>query len=194
MSATVLGILAVGKSPSDLIPGAYVQFLRIDGTLLGDPVQAQKELRGPLPELLHDIDDLIRINVRTAVNFTAKDTEVKVPDYPVAALQQLIRNAIMHRTYESTNAPTRLYWFNDRVEIQNPGGPFGQVTKDNFGNPGASDYRNPNLAAVMKELGYVQRFGFGIAIARRELASNGNPALEFQVADSHIAAIVRSRP
>ena len=28
---TVLGILVVGKSPQDYIPGAYVQFLRIDG-------------------------------------------------------------------------------------------------------------------------------------------------------------------
>lgn len=49
------------------------------------------------------------------------------------------------------------------------GGPYGQVTRDNFGRPGVCDYRNPNLAAVMKELGYVQRFGMGIP-----LASEGN--------------------
>jgi ATP-dependent DNA helicase RecG len=29
---TVLGLLAMGKSPQDFLPGAYIQFLRIDGT------------------------------------------------------------------------------------------------------------------------------------------------------------------
>ncbi len=58
-----------------------------------------------------------------------------------------------HRSYESTNAPIRITWFNDRIEIQNPGGPFGQVTKQNFGKPGVVDYRNPHLAEAMKVLG-----------------------------------------
>ena len=71
--------------------------------------------------------------------------------------------------------PNMLYWFTDRVEVHSPGGPYGRVTKENFGQPGFYDYRNPNVAAVMKELGYVQRFGFGIATARREMAENGNP-------------------
>ncbi|MFH1136851.1 MAG: ATP-binding protein [Pseudomonadota bacterium] len=59
---------------------------------------------------------------------------------------------------------------------------------------GANDYRNPNLAAVLKELGYVQRFGFGIATARSAMEKNGNPQPEFLVEDAHIAVILRSRP
>ena len=66
----------------------------------------------------------------------------------------------MHRTYESTNAPVRVSWFSDRIEILSPGGPFGAVTADTFGQHGITDYRNPNLA--MRTLGFVQRFGVGI--------------------------------
>ena len=109
------------------------------------------------------------------------------------ALQQITRNAVLHRSYENTNSPARIYWFSDRVEVQNPGGPYGSVTRSNFGNPGVSDYRNPNLAAVMKELGYVQRFGMGIALARKEMRHNGNPPPEFQVEDTHVAVILRRR-
>jgi len=29
---TMLGLLAIGKTPQDFLPGAYIQFLRIDGT------------------------------------------------------------------------------------------------------------------------------------------------------------------
>lgn len=191
---TVLGVLAVGKAPTDWIPGAYVQFLRINGTALGDPVKNQIEVRGALPDLLKELEGIVRDNIQTPADFTSGPIEVQTPDYPVVALQQIIRNAILHRTYENTNASVRLYWFNDHIEIHSPGGPFGQVTKQNFGQPGAYDYRNPNLAAVMKELGYVQRFGYGIPLARQEMAKNDNPEPEFQVEDGHVAVILRRRP
>ena len=108
--------------------------------------------------------------------------------------QQLARNAILHRSYEGTNAPVRVYWFSDRIEIHSPGGPFGQVSRENFGREGLTDYRNPHLAEAMKVLGYVQRFGMGIPIARQELQRNGNPPLEFAVEAGHIMALVRRRP
>lgn len=190
---TVLGILTVGKSPTDWVPGAYVQFLRIDGVALGDPVRNQREVRRPLPDLLDELEDLLKNNVQSSADFTTGSVEARVSDYPIVALQQIVRNAVLHRSYENTNAPVRLYWFNDRVEIYNPGGPYGQVTKQNFGQPGAYDYRNPNLAAVMKELGYVQRFGYGITLARNEMEKNGNPPPEFLVEDAHVAVILRRR-
>jgi len=67
------------------------------------------------------------------------------------------------------------------------------VTRQNFGQPGVTDYRNPHLAEAMKELGYVQRFGLGIPLARKELENNGNPPPEFQVEDAHVLVIVRRR-
>ncbi|NEO30863.1 MAG: hypothetical protein F6K36_10605 [Symploca sp. SIO3C6] len=78
-----------------------------------------------------------------------------------------------------------------RIEIQNPGGPFGQVNKQNFGQPGVTDYRNPHLAEAMKNLGYVQRFGIGIQLARQQLQKNGNPSPELVVEDSHVLVTVR---
>lgn len=97
----------------------------------------------------------------------------------------------MHRTYEGTNAPVRIYWFDDRIEISNPGGPYGAVTQENFGRPGASDYRNPILAGVLKNMGFVQRFGFGIAEARRAMAASGNPAPEFHVEATNVLVTLR---
>ena len=94
------------------------------------------------------------------------NTERRTSHYPKAVLQQLIRNAVLHRTYEATNAPIKVYWFDDRIEIHSPGGPFGTVTEKNFGTPGITDYRNPNIADALKVLGFVQRFGVGIATAR----------------------------
>lgn len=187
---TVLGILVLGKDPRQFIPCDYVQFLRIDGTELGDPIKDQKEIDGPLPELLRALDIILESHISISANLEGA-VEVRHPDYPLVALQQLSRNAILHRTYEGTNAPVRIYWFNDRIEIQNPGGPFGQVTRGNFGTPGITDYRNPHLAEAMKNLGYVQRFGMGINLAKREMAKNGNPAPEFHLEETQVSCILR---
>ncbi len=158
---TVVGVLALGKDPCAFIPGAYVQFLRIDGTTLADPIADQKEIHGPLSELLRRIDEILEANIHVATDIRSGSIERRHPDYPLDALQQLIRNAIMHRDYAMSNAPVRITWFADRIEIQNPGGPFGQVTVASFGRPGVTDYRNPNVAEVMRNLGFVQRFGVG---------------------------------
>jgi ATP-dependent DNA helicase RecG len=192
-SPTVLGIIVLGVEPTTYVPGAYVQFLRIDGTALTDPIQDQAEIRGPLPYVLRMLDDKLIAHIETSAIVTAGPLEIRRPDYPIVALQQLVRNAVLHRNYETSHAPVRITWFADRVEILNPGGPFGQVNRHNFGLPGITDYRNPHLAEAMKTLGYVQRFGVGIALARHELNKNDNPPLEFQVEESYVLATVRKR-
>ena len=186
-------MLTIGKSPADYIPGGYVQFLRISGVRLDDPIADQKEVHGPLPQLLNRLDDLVDANIDVAVDVESGPVERAVPDYPKVALQQLIRNGVMHRNYETSHAPTRITWFDDRIEIQNPGGPFGQVTIENFGTPGVTDYRNPHVAEAMGTLGYVQRFGLGIQLARQRLDDNGNPPLEFEVEQACVLARVWKR-
>jgi ATP-dependent DNA helicase RecG len=186
-----LGILVAGKDPRYFFPGAYIQFLRLDGLDLADPIKDSKEIDGPLPDLLRRLDDLLTVNISVASDITTQSVEIRRPDYPLVALQQLARNAVLHRTYEGTNAPIRLTWFSDRIEIISPGGPFGQVSRQNFGQPGVADYRNPHLAEAMKNLGYVQRFGVGIHLARQQLEKNGNPPLEFMVEGNYIFATIR---
>lgn len=190
---TVTGMLTIGRSPRDFVPSDYIQFLRIDGTTLADPIQNQHEISGPLPALLRQLDEILQIHISVRAVIVDSDRERRTADYPIAALHQMSRNAIMHRSYDGTNAPIRIYWFTDRIEIHSPGGPFGQVTRNNIGEPGITDYRNPHLAEVLKNLGYVQRFGAGFEIARRELSQNGNPQLEILAEESHVAVVVRSR-
>lgn len=189
---TSLGILVTGKEPRYFIPGFYIQFVRFDGAELTDPIVDRKDISGSLMDLLRYTDEVLQANISTASDITAQPIEIEQPNYPIVALQQLVRNAVMHRSYEETNAPVRVYWFNNRIEIQNPGGLFGQVNRQNFGR-GVTDYRNPHLAEAMKTLGYVQRFGIGIPTAQKELQKNGNPPAEFTIEDSYISVTIESK-
>ena len=85
----------------------------------------------------------------------------------------------------------RLYWYSDRIEIQNPGGLYGRVTPANI-DTGTTDYRNPLIAEIMHHLGFAQRFGIGLPIARKALRDNGNPPPEFAFSPTHVTVIVRS--
>jgi len=189
---TATALLMLGKNPRHWFPGAYIQFLRIDGTSLTDSLRDKHELSGTLVDQLRQIDELVRLNIVTRTSIGGA-VRIESPDYPEEALRQLIRNAVLHRTYEGTTAPVRVTWFSDRVEIQNPGGPYGQVTKETFGYPGVTDYRNPTIAEGFQLMGLVEKFGVGIAIARNRLKVNGNADPEFVVEDAHVLAIVRKR-
>lgn len=190
---TVIGLLVLGISPRDYLPGAYIQFLRIAGTALTDPVTDDQVIDGTLDEVLRRIDDKMTAHNRVNVDFTRSQTETRTHVYPPVALQQIIRNAVMHRTYEATNAPIHVYWYDDRIEIASPGGPYGAVTAETFGQPGVVDYRNPNLAEALRVLGYVQRFGMGIAIARNELEKNGNPPMRYEIGPNRICVSIGAR-
>ena len=188
---TILGHLVAGIRARDFLPGAYVQFLRLDGGELSSSIIDEEAIDGRLADVIRHVDEKLKAHNMTRVDIKSSDKEQRYPLYPLAALQQLIRNALLHRSYENTNAPVKVNWFNDRIEIWNPGGPFGAVTKETFGLPGYTDYRNPHIAEAMKGLGFVQRFGVGIQTAIAELRLNQNPDPEFQVYDSAVNVIVR---
>jgi ATP-dependent DNA helicase RecG len=193
---TTTAILMLGKLTQDWFPGATISWRRVDGTSLTDDTLDERTLSGPIPDQLRRIDEFMDAANATSVSM-GRDTHTRAADYPLAALQQIVRNAVMHRSYDGANAPVRVTWYTDRVEVLSPGGPFGAVTPETFGQPGFTDYRNPTLSEALKGYGFVERFGQGIEIARRTLAANGNPPAEFQFppqnAPAWVHVIVRKR-
>ena len=184
-------ILALGLDPQALMPGAYVQFLRVDGTAITDPIRDQKQLTGGLADIVRRLDELLDLNISVRTQVAGVSRERQRPDYPADALRQLAHNAIMHRSYEGTNTPVRIHWFSDRIEITSPGGLYGRMTRGNFGK-GDTDYRNPLVAEIMANLGFAQRFGLGVPLARESLAANGNPAPEFSFQQTLVVVTVRA--
>jgi ATP-dependent DNA helicase RecG len=190
---TISGILFLGKSPQSWLPGAYVQFRRVNGGNLTDDTLDHQTVAGTLPDQALRIDDILRSHIRVSADVGGIE-RIERQDFPIEALRQLVRNALIHRAYDGTNAPVRVTWYSDRIEIQSPGGPYGAVTWDNFGQ-GVTDYRNPNIAALMLYLKFVERFGVRIGKARRALERNRNPPLEFDKASAHhVLAVVRAKP
>lgn len=187
---TVAGLLMFGKNPRYFLPGAYIQFLRLPGNTLTELPTDQAEVSGDLLSVLRELDARLKANIHTGIEQSDGLRERLVPDYPPTAVRELLLNAVMHRDYQS-NTPVRFYWFDDRIEIQSPGGLYGEVTPATLKH--ASSYRNPVVAECMKSLGYVNRFGYGVQRAEALLQQNGNPPPEFQINDKVFLVTIRRR-
>ncbi|MDR1937906.1 MAG: putative DNA binding domain-containing protein [Tannerellaceae bacterium] len=165
-------IVLFALNPERHIHGSYVQYVRFKGKDKTGDILHEFKFSGNLCRALMKIDNFVETSVAAKrpipVSVLREDTFSK---YPYWATRELLMNAVMHRDYES-NAPIQFYEYDDRIEVQNPGGLYGKVHPDNF--PNVNDYRNPFIAEAMKILGYVNRFSRGVNRVQRELRENGN--------------------
>ncbi|NWF85917.1 MAG: putative DNA binding domain-containing protein [Bryobacteraceae bacterium] len=186
---THAGILLFGKNPLQWLPGAYIQFLRLDGEALTSDVRQEKCLSGDLLTVLRELESLIDLHLEARPAPQSTLRERQAANYPRVALRELLMNAVLHRSYES-NTPIRFYWFSDRVEIQSPGGLYGEASPENF--PNQNSYRNPVLAEAMKALGFVNKFGRGVLRAQEALRMNGSEPAKFVFDAHYVLAQIRA--
>ena len=185
---TTTGILLFGNNPRFFLPGAYVQFLRFPGTTMADMPVDQAEISGDIRTVLDGLRDKFRAYNQVGMKPGKGFQDQLLPDYPEWSVRELLHNAVIHRDYQS-NTPIRFYWFSDRIEIQSPGGLYGEVTPETIMS--RNSYRNPVMAEALKAMGYINRFGFGIQQAQKLLEENGSPPAEFSFEDRVVAVTIR---
>jgi ATP-dependent DNA helicase RecG len=187
---TNAGLLLFGLDVREWLPGAYVQFLRVDGDSLAADIINDREVSGDLLTVLRELDALVEAQLSQFPLPATTLRERTIEAYPRVAVRELLMNAVMHRDYAST-APLRVTWLSDRVEIQSPGSLYGEASPENF--PRQTSYRNPVIAEAMKALGYVNRYGRGVLRAQRVLEENGSPAAAFEFDAGYVLATIRRR-
>ena len=188
---THAALLLFGKDVIGFVPGAYVQYVRYEGTTAGGDVRRERRFEGDLLSVLRELGGLADELASGRPEEVAPLREVTVYDYPPVALRETFLNAVVHRDYES-NTPVMISHFEDRIEIQNPGGLYGDIRVEDF--PGVTAYRNPVLAEAAKTFGFVNRFGRGVPRTQEALHRNGSPAAEFQPSERFFLVILRRRP
>ena len=101
-------------------------------------------------------------------------------EYPVKAVREIILNALIHRDYSihTERSPVRLVMYEDRLELENPGGLYGRLTIDDLGKT-AADTRNPYLAGALEIMIDTENRFSGIPTIRSELKKSDMPAPVF---------------
>jgi ATP-dependent DNA helicase RecG len=93
------------------------------------------------------------------------------PQYPPSALRELTVNALAHRDYTVLGSATRVAMFRNRIEWSSPGKLPQGITPDNILEMQFA--RNPYLAQLLYQAGYVEAYGQGIDTVFNELRAQG---------------------
>ena len=169
---TYAALIMFGKNPQFFMPGAYIQYVKFQGYDNGGQIMNEHKFDGNLCHLLPRLENFINDGIVTKRPVPVSTLREKdIYNYPEKAIRELVMNAVMHRDYQSTT-PTRLYQYDDRIEIMNPGGLYGNARPDNF--PNVNDYRNNVVAGILKSFNYVNMFNHGIRDVQALLKENGN--------------------
>ena len=167
---THAGIFFFGKYPQRFFRNAQLRVVRFKGISVTHPVIDRLDCSGTLWEMVDAAEEFIRKNIRllslrTSISFQRDDKF----EYPLDALREAIINALIHRNYQEP-ADVRVFIFDNRVEIINPG------TFPEGVSPDAPTHKplHPTLAQFMYDVGFIERYGAGIRMMKRLSAEWGN--------------------
>ncbi|MBF0479201.1 MAG: putative DNA binding domain-containing protein [Candidatus Omnitrophica bacterium] len=158
MVPTNAGILFFGINPKRFFIQSQLRLVKFKGDLVTRQVIDRADLAAPLCDMVDDAEDFIRkdirlLSFRTDKSFMREDKF----EYPIQALREAVTNALIHRDYREL-ADSRVFIFDNRVEVINPG------TFPNGVTPVKPIHKPVNLilSSLMYDVGYIEKYGSGI--------------------------------
>ena len=172
---TNAGLLLFARRPAlKWHPRAGVRVFRVRGRERLHGRQRNVEQVGradpPLAMVLQEARSLVGSQVRHSETLNGLYFE-SVPEYPEFAWQEALINAIAHRDYEVTSRETEIWFYDDRVEMSNPGSLIAPVSLDRLREGGpAHGTRNPVIVRVLADTGAMRDEGEGVSRIFSEMA------------------------
>lgn len=190
---TVAGVLLLGRDPTRWLPDARISAVRFPGSTLGPEFLDRKEFHGRLTEQLRLAMEFLEVHVLAPARI--EGWERRELGLPSLALREALVNAIMHRDYRAASQ-IKLFVFDDRVEIVNPGGLLNRLTLDSIRLGGISQRRNPVIASLVARIAEqrLESVGIGVPEMLRAMRERALPAPEFSLEGGHFRVVLHARP
>lgn len=169
LKPTNTALLFFGKNPQEYIPQSEVRIARFKGTTRIEFIDSN-EITGPIYKILDEIEAFFKRNTRLA-NKIVEFKRVDIPEYPFEAIREAVVNAIAHRDYTRRGAPIKISIFDDRVEVDNPGGLLPGLNIRNL--EGVHETRNDKICSIFHETKDMERYGTGIIKMKNLMKEHG---------------------
>jgi ATP-dependent DNA helicase RecG len=183
---TLAGLMLLGEYPQEFFPQLSVTAMVVQGKEMGElgddgeRFVDNKRIEGTISQMLESTLAFVRRNMKVKTIVTEEGTRADKPEYPIKAVREIILNALIHRDYSvhTERSPIRLIMYEDRLELENPGGLYGRITVDDLGKA-AADTRNPYLAGALEIMIDTENRFSGIPTVIAELKKANMPAPVF---------------
>ncbi|HEY63266.1 MAG TPA: transcriptional regulator [Caldilineae bacterium] len=191
---TVAGILLFGKEPQVFLPQSGVVFVKFIGTEPRGPeglpgYGRREEITGPLPRLIERTWQIVMEEMRVEAVVQGLKREER-PEYPPFAVREAIINAVCHRDYRLSGRRIEIRMFDDRLEVQSPGGLPGYITLDNIVEEHFS--RNPRIVNGLFQWGFIEELGLGIDRMIEAMVQAGHPQPTFRATPYSFTVILQN--
>lgn len=132
------------------------------------------------------------LTMHTALTENAKFQQSYL--YPQIACREALINAIVHRNYAIQGRGVEVNLYKDRLEIISPGSLLSTISlADIKALRGVHESRNPLVARVLREVGYVREMGEGIRRIFDVMRSSSLAEPEFQSDDNNFTVTLFHR-
>ncbi len=142
------------KDPLSIVPGCKIRFVRFEGTeeKTGRERNATKSawIEGSIPTLIKECEKVLEAQLREFMRLGPKGEFIATAEYPKDAWYEAVVNACVHRSYNLKNMHTTIKMFDDRLEVESPGGFPPMVNASNI-----YDVHSPRNPHVMDALFYL---------------------------------------
>jgi predicted HTH transcriptional regulator len=129
LRCTVGGLLVFGRRPQEHLPSARIEAVHYRGLQADSNYQLDaRTCDGPLTDQIDAAFTFVAKNMRIAAIKTP--ARVDLPQFDLRAVFEAIVNAVVHRDYSIHASKTRLFLFDDRLELMSPGALPNSVTLD----------------------------------------------------------------
>ncbi len=166
------GILLYGKDRRFHFDDAWIQCGRFIGNDKGD-IFDHIDIHDPLPRAVESIMLFLKKHAMRGADFS----EIRRKDIwsiPINILREVVINALVHADYSHRGTPIRIAFFDNRIEVENPGLLLPGLTVEDM-KRGVSQIRNPIIAHVFRELDLIEQWGSGIPGIFREVKAGNLP-------------------
>lgn len=188
---TLAGLLLFGKAPERWLLDAKVSAARIRGTGASGEYLDLREVTG---RLLTQVERTVAFVAAHAPSPAPVEGTARVEEgLPMRAVREAVVNALTHRDYRVASQ-IRVFVFDDRVEVVNPGALLNQLTLDGIKLGGISQRRNPVIASVLAWELRRENLGMGVPRMIELMKERGLPEPEFRVEAGHFRVILRVKP
>ncbi len=172
---TLAGLLVFGLAPERFLPQSGIVFAHFTGSQPTSDLLDRKTISGPLTRQVEDGLAAIKANIRIPSTIQGA-RRMESPHYPDRVYRELLVNASVHRNYSLYDAQTRVFLFDNRLEVISPGRLPNTVTIEKL-SVGTSFARNPILVRLMENLNYVDKLGRGLPMVYQEAKKLGVTAV-----------------
>ena len=90
--------------------------------------------------------------MKTKIIIDENGKRKNIPEYPLIALREAIVNALVHRDYSiyTEKSYIKVFKYEDRIEIENPGGLYGINRIEQLGTDTMLEVRNPFIVQILE--------------------------------------------